>query len=162
MVVEATLFEQSDWVANNQRLPVLRYNLANGEDFEALFAKNKLSGIWTNGVFDYRHYHTDAREVLGVKNGLTTLLIGGPGGREFKVSRGDCLILPAGTGHLVIADDGDGFDKAQAHPGMGTRLMRGVVGQLHGEFFHEGRNGTVFTAELEIIDHLNEADGQAS
>jgi two-component sensor histidine kinase len=53
---------------------------------------------------------------------------------------------------LVIADDGNGFDKAQAHSGMGTRLIRGVVGQLHGEHFYEVRNGTVFTAELDILD----------
>lgn len=53
---------------------------------------------------------------------------------------------------LVIADDGVGFDKNSAVTGMGTRLIRGVVGQLRGEHIYERRNGTVFTAEIEIVE----------
>ncbi|WP_312366199.1 sensor histidine kinase [Ensifer sp.] len=53
---------------------------------------------------------------------------------------------------LVIADNGIGFDKNAAVTGMGTRIVQGVVGQLRGEFIYERRNGTVFTAEIEIID----------
>ncbi|HEV7246180.1 MAG TPA: cache domain-containing protein [Shinella sp.] len=52
---------------------------------------------------------------------------------------------------LVIADDGVGFDKSISTAGMGTRLVRGVIGQLHGEHIYERRNGTVFTAEMEIV-----------
>jgi two-component sensor histidine kinase len=52
---------------------------------------------------------------------------------------------------LVIADDGVGFDKSSSTAGMGTRLVRGVISQLHGEHIYERRNGTVFTAEMEIV-----------
>lgn len=117
MDVDTTFFEPSDWVPNNQRLPVLRYNvdLSEGESFETLFAKNGWSGIWTDGVFDYQHYHTGAHEVLGVKNGAATLLIGGPGGQEFRVAQGDCLILPAGTGHKNLGSSND-FAVIGAYP----------------------------------------------
>lgn len=52
---------------------------------------------------------------------------------------------------LVIADEGVGFDREAAVTGMGTRLIRGAVGQLRGEHLYQNRNGTVFTAEVEII-----------
>ncbi|MGA1834600.1 cupin [Rhizobium wenxiniae] len=101
MDVDAIVFESSDWVPNNQRLPVLRYrvDVAEAEEFDALFAKYGWSGIWTNGVYDYQHYHTGAHEVLGVKRGSAKLLIGGPDGHAFSVLPGDCQVLPASTGH---------------------------------------------------------------
>lgn len=117
MDVQAIMFEASDWLPNNQRLPVLRYkvDLADALEFDALFTKNGWSGIWTNGVFDYQHYHTGAHEVLGIKQGTANLLIGGPGGREFSVTPGDCLILPAGTGHKNLGSSRD-FQVVGAYP----------------------------------------------
>jgi len=117
MKVEEIVFEPSDWVPNNQRLPVLLYQvrLDDGDDFETLFARNGWSGIWTDGVFDYQHYHTGAHEVLGVKSGTAALLIGGPDGRRFVVSSGDCLILPAGTGHQNLGSSED-FQVVGAYP----------------------------------------------
>jgi two-component sensor histidine kinase len=53
---------------------------------------------------------------------------------------------------LVVADDGVGFDTTASPTGMGTRLVRGVVSQLHGEYMYERRNGTIFTAEIEIVE----------
>ncbi|WP_421577418.1 cupin [Shinella sp. M31] len=117
MEAKAILFKPSGWVPNNQRLPVLHYQirLADSEDLETLFAKNGWSGIWTNGVFDYQHYHSGAHEVLGVKSGTATLLIGGPDGYCFRVSSGDCLILPAGTGHQNLGSSED-FRVVGAYP----------------------------------------------
>ncbi len=117
MLVDTRMFEPSAWVPNNQRLPVLRYNidLADGEAFDKLFAKNGWFGIWTDGVFDYQHYHTGAHEVLGVKSGTATLLIGGPDGQEIRVAPGDCLILPAGTGHQNLGSSKD-FAVVGAYP----------------------------------------------
>lgn len=117
MDVDTMFFEPSDWVPNNQRLPVLRYNvdLSDGESLETLFAKNRWSDIWTDGVFDYQHYHTGAHEVLGVKSGSATLLIGGPDGQKIRVAPGDCLILPAGTGHQNLGSSKD-FAVVGAYP----------------------------------------------
>ncbi|MBY5761086.1 cupin [Rhizobium leguminosarum] len=103
MNIETIIFGPSDWVPNNPHLPVLLYRglLAYGgpTDFERRFAANGWTGIWTNGVFDYQHYHSGAHEVLGIALGSATLLIGGPGGQAMAVAAGDCLVLPAGTGH---------------------------------------------------------------
>ncbi len=131
MDVEAIVFEPSGWVPNNQRLPVLRYrvDLAGAGEFEAMFAKNGWSGIWTNGVFDYQHYHTGAHEVLGIKRGTAILLIGGPEGQKFGVSPGDCLILPAGTGHKNLGSSQD-FQVVGAYPpGQHADIQRSAASE---------------------------------
>ncbi|MBB4351791.1 cupin domain-containing protein [Aliirhizobium cellulosilyticum] len=116
MDVEAVTFHASDWVPNNQELPVLVYNAPIPDGgFESLFARNGWAGIWTNGVFTYQHYHSGAHEVLGVASGSATLLIGGPGGREFALKAGSCLILPAGTGHQNLGSSAD-FQVVGAYP----------------------------------------------
>ena len=119
MTVQKLLFPQSDWVPNNQRFPVLLYRAAmldcQSSDFEHTFARNGWTGIWRNGVFDYQHYHSGAHEVLGVGRGNATLLIGGPTGKAFDSSTGDCLILPAGTGHRKLLSSPD-FQVVGAYP----------------------------------------------
>jgi uncharacterized protein YjlB len=111
MQTEEIRFGPSEWVPNNSTLPVLLYRNAlpeaTAEKFEGVFAGNGWQGIWRNGVFHYQHYHTGAHEVLGVAGGEATLLIGGPGGRQLAVSRGDCIVLPAGTGHQNLGASPD-------------------------------------------------------
>lgn len=108
LTVEPVSFGRSDWVPNNPNLPVLVYQEACGSapdiaaEFERRFSENGWQGIWRNGVFDYQHYHTQAHEVLGIGAGRARLLIGGPSGQEISVNAGDCLVLPAGTGHKRI------------------------------------------------------------
>ncbi|UVC11684.1 cupin [Rhizobium sp. TH2] len=113
MTVESTLFERSDWVPNNPTLPVLIYRRAlplhadMAAEFEESFRQNGWQGLWRNGVFSYQHYHTHAHEVLGIARGQAHLLIGGPAGRKMKVGSGDCLVLPAGTGHMRLSASDD-------------------------------------------------------
>ncbi|MBW0368001.1 sensor histidine kinase [Ensifer adhaerens] len=52
---------------------------------------------------------------------------------------------------LVIADDGVGFNPDDVRRGMGSRLIRGVMGQLRGSFEYKFQGGTVFTAQLALI-----------
>ncbi|ANL69337.1 cupin 2 domain-containing protein (plasmid) [Rhizobium phaseoli] len=119
MHVETIIFEPSDWVPNNQRLPVLLYKgLLDDDrrcDFEGRFAEGGWTDIWANGVFDYQHYHAGAHEVLGVARGSATLLIGGSGGQAIEVTAGDCLVLPAGTGHQNLGCTPD-FQVVGAYP----------------------------------------------
>lgn len=109
----AIMFGPSDWVPNNKNLPVLYYSsviAANGnlaDLFEQRFLANGWQGCWRNGIFSYQHYHTKAHEVLGIAQGTGRVLLGGPAGRAFDVSAGDCVVLPAGTGHRKIDSSAD-------------------------------------------------------
>lgn len=51
---------------------------------------------------------------------------------------------------LLVADDGPGFDENKISEGMGSKLVRGVVAQLHGSFRYFNQNGTSFVAEIEL------------
>ena len=112
LTVEPIFFAPSDWVPNS-KLPVLVYRHAlehepdPAAEFEARFSRNGWQGIWRNGVFDYHHYHSGAHEVLGIGAGRARLMIGGPNGQEISVNAGDCLLLPAGTGHMRIDSSRD-------------------------------------------------------
>lgn len=102
----------------NSRLPVIVYRAAlpgSAADFERLFRLNGWTGIWHNGVFDYDHFHSNAHEVLGVEHGGAKLQLGGPEGKLLEVAAGDCIVLPAGTGHRRITASPD-FAIVGAYP----------------------------------------------
>ncbi len=90
MEIEQVVFKPSEWVPNNQQLPVILYKAALTEggssDFETIFAESAWTGIWRNGVFDHQYYHVGTHEVLGVGRGRAKLLIGGPDGHAIDVS----------------------------------------------------------------------------
>ncbi len=105
-------FDDDGDVPNNPRLPVVIMNGALPEGtgaaaIRALFEGNGWGGTWTYTVFDYHHYHPNAHEVLGVAAGSAELKLGGPSGRSFRVSVGDVLVLPAGTGHCRLDSSSD-------------------------------------------------------
>ena len=113
MRIEDFLLKPSEGIPNNPVLPVIVYHraLTEGpalaEAFEARFFENGWRDCWQNGVYSYQHYHSRAHEVLGIARGEACLLIGGPEGRKIEVMAGDCLLLPAGTGHCRISADPD-------------------------------------------------------
>lgn len=120
MDVQEIIFEKSDWVPNNRWLPVLYYRSVflteNGSaEFARLFTSHGWQGVWRNGVFGYQHYHLGAHEVLGVGKGQAKLLIGGPSGMAIDVKAGDCILLPAGTGHMNLGASQD-FEVVGAYP----------------------------------------------
>lgn len=82
---------------------------------EALFRANGWGGTWIWSVFDYHHFHPDAHEALGCVAGWADLVLGGPSGEALRVTAGDVVILPAGTGHCLTAS-GDGFRVCGAYP----------------------------------------------
>jgi two-component sensor histidine kinase len=53
---------------------------------------------------------------------------------------------------LTVADDGIGFDGRSDSAGMGTRLIKAFVNQLHGEARYNRLEGTQFTATLKLTD----------
>jgi uncharacterized protein YjlB len=135
MNIDHFLLDENDWVPNNPRLPIILYSGVGAEGgtlaetFESRFAEAGWQGIWRNGIFDYHHYHTTAHEVLGIAEGEATVVLGGPGGRELDVKRGDCLVLPAGTGHCRISASSD-FLVIGAYPeGQDPDLRKNDAGE---------------------------------
>ena len=95
-------------IPNHPSFPVLLYRgtgLADPESARERFAANGWGGSWVDGVFDFHHFHSTSHEVLGVIAGTATLELGGPQGRDFLVTAGDVVVLPAGTGHRRATTD---------------------------------------------------------
>jgi uncharacterized protein YjlB len=74
---------------------------------ERVFAMNRWSRPWHDGVYGYHHYHSTAHEALGCFAGHARLQIGGPTGPEVELGSGDVIVLPAGVSHksLEASDD---------------------------------------------------------
>jgi uncharacterized protein YjlB len=107
--VTALWFTASDWVPNNARLPALLYRNAiahAGPDraaaCEAMFRQNGWPPEWRDGIYPFHHYHATAHEVLGCVSGHARVLLGGPHGVPVELTAGDCVLLPAGTGHCLL------------------------------------------------------------
>lgn len=132
MTVEAIRFEPSGPIPNHPRLPVLIYRAAVPEDgdradaFEQAFTQNGWHGLWHDGIFDYQHYHSQAHEVLGIVSGKAQIKIGGDGGMAFNVIAGDCLILPAGTGHQRMEASRDFLVVGAYPPGQTADILTGM------------------------------------
>ena len=59
----------------NNTLPVLLYRgvlaanaLAKARRFRERFRDNGWAGLWTDTIYDYMHFHSNAHEVLGIAN----------------------------------------------------------------------------------------------
>lgn len=55
-----------------------------------------------------------------------------------------------GRAKLIVRDDGAGMEPQEGSNSMGMRLIRGVVGQMGGEYSYHNDNGLVFEAELAL------------
>ena len=102
-------------IPNHPSLPVLIYRGVDVEDAVGVFARHGWGGAWTDGVFDFHHFHSASHEALAVVAGRATLELGGPQGEAFDVVAGDVLVLPAGTGHRR-ATAREGFTGVGAYP----------------------------------------------
>lgn len=124
----STLYLAENGHFPNSPLPVLLYlNVYGGQrpDFPGLFARSGWGGIWVNGVYSFHHFHASAFEALGCQAGWARLILGGPGGQEVTVNRGDAVLLPPGTGHFLKESSPD-FLIAGAYPkGQSPDLQRG-------------------------------------
>jgi uncharacterized protein YjlB len=137
----------------NSRLPVLLFRnivphskLGKADVFRRAFKKNGWVGIWTDTVYDYTHFHSNAHEVLGIAEGKVTLRLGGETGRLVRLKAGDMLLLPAGVGHRRVSDD-DGLKVVGAYP----------RGQSHFDIKRTGR--VVPRVALPKTDPFNGEDG---
>jgi uncharacterized protein YjlB len=106
-------FSDAGAIPNNPDLPVIHYRAAielSGDApaaIEAVFAKNRWKPDWRDSIYDYHHYHSTAHEVLGVAAGYARVRLGGISGDDVELGPGDVVVLPAGTGHKLIAASED-------------------------------------------------------
>jgi uncharacterized protein YjlB len=125
---EAYRFDDDGGIPNS-RLPVLVYHgvpqARCAADCEELFAANDWRGAWRNGIYPFHHFHSTAHEVLGIASGRAIVMLGGPSGQELEVTRGDVLVLPAGTGHRNLRSSDDLLVIGAYPEGMAWDLRRG-------------------------------------
>lgn len=119
----------------NNTLPVLLYRsvlAANAAEkpklFRERFKENSWIGLWTDTIYDYTHFHSNAHEVLGIAEGNVSVRLGGENGSLFRLKAGDMLIVPAGVGHRRVGGD-DGLKVIGAYP----------RGQSHYDIRRKGR-----------------------
>jgi len=133
MIVESFHLEPGPIIPNNPRLPVILYREALepqpvlAAEFERAFSNHGWHGIWHNGIFDYHHYHSRAHEVLGIARGHAHVILGGPTGREFTLAAGDCVLLPAGTGHCRLSASPDYLVIGAYPPGQSADMQTGAA-----------------------------------
>ena|SRR5688572_13598086 len=110
-----------DAFPNNGLLPLLLYRQAfsiaenETDTIKEIFATNRWTNSWVNGIYDYHHYHSTAHEVLVALRGSARVQFGGPNGVTLTFEKGDVVIIPAGVAHKKI-DDADGFTCFGAYP----------------------------------------------
>ena len=137
----------------NSRLAVVLYrgvlpaHTANkAETFRERFKDAGWAGVWTDTIYDYTHFHSNAHEVLGIAEGKVTLRLGGEEGSLFRLRAGDMLVLPAGVGHRRVGGD-DGLKVIGAYP----------RGQSHYDMKRRGR--AIPKVGLPSTDPFYGADG---
>jgi uncharacterized protein YjlB len=127
---ETLRFADDGAIPNHPRYPALLYrgvaDAARGPDAcEAMFERNGWEPRWRAGIFPFHHFHSTAHEALGVVAGSAVVRLGGPGGEEVRLSAGDVVVLPAGTGHKRESSE-PGFLVVGAYPpGQDWDLRRG-------------------------------------
>lgn len=126
--IQTLILQDDGIIPNHPDWPVILYIgvlRENPEDVERIFNQNEWGNSWTNGVFNYHHYHSNTHEVLGIIRGSVTLQLGGKQGHTVTLKAGDVVILPAGTGHKRLESSID-FQVVGAYPkGMSYNIRIG-------------------------------------
>lgn len=126
---------EDDGTFPNSVLPLLIYKAAvapreaSPQRMEEMFAAGGWPPAWRYTVYPFHHYHSNSHEALGIATGHARLMLGGPKGREFEVTAGDVIVIPAGVVHKQISKSGD-FLVVGGYPAGSppVDLLRGEAG----------------------------------
>ncbi len=109
----------------NSPLPLLLYTetcmlgkqkkVAAGK-LQQIFHRHNWKNAWSNGIYNFHHYHSNTHECLGIVAGKAWVIFGGPAGRRIELKKGDVLIIPAGLAHKCTKASPD-FLCVGAYPG---------------------------------------------
>jgi len=161
-IAPITFVFADDGVVPNNPLPFLAYrgaiDLARSRDpaaaIEATFAANGWGrGMWRNGIYPFRHYHSRIHEVLGIAHGHARVRFGGARGEVLEVAAGDVAVLPAGTGHQRLSASPDLLVIGGYPPQGHYDLCRGSPAE------HDRALATIARVPLPQSDPLYGADG---
>src|SRR5262249_32215128 len=103
--IEDHFFTDDSRVRNNPRLLLIVYRGALETGAEAAtpcslaVRAHGWTGAWTNGIYRDHHYHSNAREVLGIVAGRVRVELGGEGGQTVELATGDVVVIPPGVAH---------------------------------------------------------------
>lgn len=131
-------------VPNNPDLPVIVYEgaFSDGLDLETAFSRHNWTGTWSGDIYDFHHYHTNTHEVLGVKDGTATVLVGGEAGERLELKKGDVVVLPAGVAHKKL-ESSDDFVAVGAYPEGTTPDLKEREPSVRAEAINQIRNVSV-------------------
>lgn len=121
---------------NNDKFPLIFYKDvlilspdAGDKPVINLFSDHNWKNAWTDGIFDYHHYHSISHEVIGIVSGIATVQLGGGSGILLELHRGDVMVIPAGVAHKKITGSDD-FECVGAYPdGMDYDIKTGRPGE---------------------------------
>ena len=85
--------------------------------------------------------------------GRASVTLGGPRGDTLQVSRGDVLVLPAGTGHCNAGSSGDLLVVGAYPGGMSWDLRRGDPAE------YEEAQANIAAVPVPAIDPIGGTDG---
>jgi len=136
LTFESHQLGDAGWCPNNPLCPLLIYRSAcQGEPevvaewFENRFTQNDWPPAWRYTVYDYRHYHSNTHEVVGIYRGQARIRFGDLSGVEIETHAGDAILIPAGVSHQRIRGSRD-FHAVGAYPaGFQPDEMRGQPGE---------------------------------
>ncbi|CAH0051420.1 unnamed protein product [Clonostachys solani] len=123
--MELVRLESTKYVPNST-FPVIIYRnvLPVPDDQDAVKALLNGNGFRVDGFFGpygLRHYHSNTHETYAFTAGQSTIILGrsespdDENGTEIQVSKGDVLIIPAGTAHCNKTSSDD-FLYAASYP----------------------------------------------
>lgn len=116
----AHLLDPSGAIPNHPRWPLLIYpeaisEVVGSDSLRRWIESNEWTDTWTNGIFTYHHFHSNAHEVLACFSGEAEVQFGGEDGPIEHIRAGDAVIIPAGVGHCNLGES-EGFGVVGGYP----------------------------------------------